>query len=625
MSTWSTRRQLAVVFGILLGLCGLLAGFLALASWLISTHIHQIVRIDLKRIEVAQEMEISILGTGLAFAQYLHDHNAQHFDRIHKDRADFERALQQYRHLTRPGTTEASWVDYMSLTFSAFLQQGHMLIEIDHNIQSLVRIVVQQVEHFNIQLDTLLQYAFASMDTGAFARIRPLAQMRARLNELTPHIAQYLLRYDSEAVHVLADAQELRAALHQYQALALSPEENAFSQEFAVFLDAMIGRFDALRSESDHLAEGLRKFAQLRTALDDVLNEKIQYTAAHNITQTSSAVRTRLLTFAVVAAVLTLGACLLLVPTRQVARRVAQTEADVRQSYIQVQEANQQLERELHERIQTEAQLQQLTNRLEVANEELERTVERLNEVNRDLLRRNADLDEFTYVASHDLQEPLRKIMSFSSLLERDLGSNLPEPAAKDLGFITSAALRMQVLVQDLLILSRAGRSAMHFEPVRLDDCVDDALDLLAAAIERSRAEIRRDVLPVVQGDRTSLTQLYQNLIGNAIKYCQADHPIIRLTAERSGDRWLVGVHDNGIGIEEQYTPQIFLPFKRLHAQNEYEGTGIGLAICRKVVERHGGEIWVRSKVGEGSQFFVTLNALHTDPERLPTDAHKLS
>jgi light-regulated signal transduction histidine kinase (bacteriophytochrome) len=129
----------------------------------------------------------------------------------------------------------------------------------------------------------------------------------------------------------------------------------------------------------------------------------------------------------------------------------------------------------------------------------------------------------------------------------------------------------------------------------------------------------------VVQGDRTSLTQLYQNLIGNAIKYCHTDHPIIRLTAERSGDRWLVGVHDNGIGIEEQYTPQIFLPFKRLHAQNEYAGTGIGLAICRKVVERHGGEIWVRSKVGEGSQFFVTLNALSTGPERPSTDAHELS
>jgi hypothetical protein len=172
--------------------------------------------------------------------------------------------------------------------FAAFLQQGHLLIEIDHNIQSLVRIVVKQVEHFNVQLDTLLQYAFASMDTGALTRIRPLAQMRARLNELTPHIAQYLLRYDPEAVHVLENAQELRAALHQYQALVLSPEEYAFSPEFAVFLDAMMERFDALRSENDHLAEGLRKFARLRTALDDVLHEKIQYTAANNITQTSS-------------------------------------------------------------------------------------------------------------------------------------------------------------------------------------------------------------------------------------------------------------------------------------------------------------------------------------------------
>jgi light-regulated signal transduction histidine kinase (bacteriophytochrome) len=248
------------------------------------------------------------------------------------------------------------------------------------------------------------------------------------------------------------------------------------------------------------------------------------------------------------------------------------------------------------ERKRAEATLARQAQQLEHANEKLE--------------RRNAELDQFTYVASHDLQEPLRKVTTFSGMLRQDLGNDLPERAEKDLGFIVDAARRMQKLVQDLLALSRSGRVDMKWETVSLSNCADQAIDALAVRINESRAQISHDDLPQVWGDRTMLTQLYQNLLSNALKFTGANRPLIRLTAERIDGQLILGVQDNGIGIEPRYAEQIFAPFKRLHGRGEYEGTGIGLAICCKTVERHGGKIWVESSAGNGAHFKFTIGEL---------------
>lgn len=247
------------------------------------------------------------------------------------------------------------------------------------------------------------------------------------------------------------------------------------------------------------------------------------------------------------------------------------------------------------------------------ANDELEQRVkqrtEELEHANQELRRRNAELDEFTYIASHDLQEPLRKLMAFSDLLARDVGHELPAQAQKDLDFITGAAQRMQALVQALLALSRAGKEAMKPERVSLDACADKAIKALAVRIEETGAEIVRDELPTVPGDATMLTQLYQNLIGNALKFTTPDRrPRVRLTAAQRDGGWELGVLDNGIGMKPEYAEQIFAPFKRLHGRDEYEGAGIGLAVCRKAVERHRGKIWAESQPGQGSHFKFTIN-----------------
>ncbi len=224
-----------------------------------------------------------------------------------------------------------------------------------------------------------------------------------------------------------------------------------------------------------------------------------------------------------------------------------------------------------------------------------------------DLKATQHELEQFVYVASHDLQEPVRSLVAYSTLLREDLGEELRGEAAIDLGYIEKAAKRMQTLIADLLAFSRVGRAAMKTETVSLDECVDESLEALRSRLEQSGVRIERQALPTVVGDRTLLTQLYQNLLSNAVKFTRAGEPVVELTAQQTGDVWTLGVRDNGIGLEPEYAEQIFEPFKRLHGITKYQGTGIGLAICRKSVERHGGRIWVESKPAEGAHFKFTL------------------
>ncbi|EMI52169.1 sensor histidine kinase [Rhodopirellula sallentina] len=254
-----------------------------------------------------------------------------------------------------------------------------------------------------------------------------------------------------------------------------------------------------------------------------------------------------------------------------------------------------------------ELEVQRRTRELRNALAEIEQTSNQLADANKTLEEQNHELDQFTYIASHDLQEPVRKLVSFSRLLEQDIDCELNEDAQRDLEFIVDAANRMRNLVQALLELSRVGRAAMKHDPVDLGECVDDAINALQLAIEESDAVVSRDDLPVVVGDRVMLTQLYQNLISNALKFVKEQTPVVHLTCYMGEGQVLLGVRDNGIGMKSEYAERIFQPFQRLHNRGEYEGTGIGLSICKRTVQRHGGEISVESELGKGTHFYFSL------------------
>jgi signal transduction histidine kinase len=227
---------------------------------------------------------------------------------------------------------------------------------------------------------------------------------------------------------------------------------------------------------------------------------------------------------------------------------------------------------------------------------------------NEELRRANGDLEQFAYSVSHDLQEPLRQVAVYSQLLEKRYASTLEPKALDYLGYCVEGAHRMEMLINDLLAYSQAGRSDLDSPAlVDLHAVLDSVRKNLATTIEESGAVITIPSLPKVQGDAVPLTQLFQNLISNAIKYRSDRVPEISVTAVADGARWRFRVQDNGIGIASEYRTQVFGIFKRLHDRKAYPGTGIGLAICQKIVERYGGRIWVESEPGEGSSFFFTL------------------
>ncbi len=237
-----------------------------------------------------------------------------------------------------------------------------------------------------------------------------------------------------------------------------------------------------------------------------------------------------------------------------------------------------------------------------------------LQQQKQDLARSNDELQQFAYVASHDLQEPLRMVTSYLELLERRYKGQLDSKADQFIAYAVDGAVRMQTLINALLSYSRIGSREQEFKPVNCADILQDVLANLQVTIAQNNALITSDPLPIVSGDRAQLTQLFQNILNNGIKFRREEIPQIHVGVKRFSDKWLFSIRDNGIGIDNQYADRIFVIFQRLHSRSEYPGTGIGLAICKKIVERHGGKLWVESqsetKTGQGSTFLFTLPAI---------------
>jgi light-regulated signal transduction histidine kinase (bacteriophytochrome) len=259
-------------------------------------------------------------------------------------------------------------------------------------------------------------------------------------------------------------------------------------------------------------------------------------------------------------------------------------------------------------------ELRDANARLSVELDERRQAEYRLAHYTAELGRSNAELEQFAYVASHDLQEPLRMVASFTQLLAKRYRGRLDQDADEFIGFAVDGASRMQTLINDLLAYSRVGTRGKAFKPTQCQAVLTMALDNLERSIEKSGAAITHDPLPTVSGDEVQLIQLFQNLIGNAVKFHGEEAPQVHIAAERQDGEWVFAVRDNGIGIAPEQLERIFSIFQRLHHRAEYPGTGIGLAICKKIVERHDGKIWVESEVGRGSTFYFTLKEGENKP-----------
>jgi light-regulated signal transduction histidine kinase (bacteriophytochrome) len=274
-----------------------------------------------------------------------------------------------------------------------------------------------------------------------------------------------------------------------------------------------------------------------------------------------------------------------------------------------------QAETELAEyREHLEELVKQRTGELESANAHLQteiqertRAEQAVRSVARELARSNEDLQQFAYVASHDLQEPLRAVAGYVGLLQRRYPEKMDERGQHYIEAAMDGAIRMQQLIEDLLAFSRVQTKGKTFAATDLNAALDRALLNLQVTIHENKAEVSRAPLPTLRVDAPQIAQLFQNLIGNGIKFRSDEDPRIHIGAENRDGQWIFSVGDNGIGMEPQYYDRIFQIFQRLHTRKQYPGTGIGLAICKKIVERHGGKIWVESEPGKGSTFYFTL------------------
>jgi PAS domain S-box-containing protein len=241
---------------------------------------------------------------------------------------------------------------------------------------------------------------------------------------------------------------------------------------------------------------------------------------------------------------------------------------------------------------------------------ERKRIEDELRQRTEELARSNAELEQFAYVASHDLREPLRMVSGFTQLLARHYKGRLDKSADEFIGYIVGGATRMQRMVDDLLSYSRIGMYGKPLEPTDCEAVLDQVLTNLKVAIEQNNAVVTHDPLPTVMADMSQMVQLFQNLISNSIRYRGAETPRIHVSAERKEDDWVFSARDNGRGIAPEFFRRLFQLFQREHPEREYSGTGIGLAICKRIVERHGGRIWAESEVGKGSIFYFTIPAI---------------
>jgi signal transduction histidine kinase len=247
---------------------------------------------------------------------------------------------------------------------------------------------------------------------------------------------------------------------------------------------------------------------------------------------------------------------------------------------------------------------------VEAARTQIEEAHDLLAAQTEELTRSNRDLEQFAYVASHDLQEPLRKVASFTQLLQKRYGGQLDERGEQYIQFAVDGAKRMQRLIQDLLGFSRVGRIGGEVTDVDLDEVLEHVLDTLDEPIAKAGAVVTHDPLPTLRGEAPLLEQLFQNLVANAVKFRDPTRaPRVHVSAELMGDSWHLECRDNGIGIDPQYAERVFVIFQRLHPKDVYEGTGIGLALCKKIVEYHGGQIWIADDQDEGTAIRWTLPA----------------
>jgi len=564
----------------------------------------------------AYGLEINVVGTGLRVMNYMHTSLPEYRQRLEKDENDFARFKAQYAGFAETHQ-EKQLVDRIAALYAVYISVGKGLMRQKDEADALARTFTDEFASISDLVEEKIQSGIGDKQQRSFRRLLLAARFAADLAEMGNWLGIYLEvpSIDNEA-RIHREFRESERRVGFFLRSGVSQDERRWG-------DNLVKRVAELRSlalkrialDKQMRGDGAR-FTDYRTQLDSLLDESLQVLAQSQLARLTGeaegwSARTVSLAYFLIPFFLlvSIGAGLWIVchisgsitELRTATERVARGDLKYRIEG-QGQDELGLLARRFNEMV---TQLQATT----VSKEELEKAHDALSRRTMDLARSNAELEQFAYVASHDLQEPLRMVMAYVQLLQRHYRGKLGKDADEFIGFAVDGAKRMQTLIEDLLTYSRVGSRGNAFAPTDINTVLGQTLTDLKTAIAEAGATVTCDPLPIVQGDETQLRQLLQNLVGNAIKYRGERPPEIHLGCKRDGENWHLWAQDNGIGIDPKYLDRVFVIFQRLHTPQDYPGTGIGLAICKKIVERHGGAMWVVSEVGKGSTFHFTLPA----------------
>jgi signal transduction histidine kinase len=573
-------------------------------SQLVSESVRSITEVKEPSSNAAHEMEINLIGTGFAVLGYLHDRDPVHLERIRDNAGSFQKCQQRYQELEQSAHARQLGAK-VDQGYTRFRALGSDLVRIEDEQTTKMNAFLKDLDLIVELLDTKIQASINQNDPEAYRKLQATMDLEINSNGIAKGLGNFLrTRQPEYKERVLTDVQDFQTSFHLYRGLPLSAQEKEWATEIERLFAQAVTLAGAIMALDIAEQEGLAEFVRVRRELGHLLHDEVQSLTHQEIVAATDAVHrtvstTRTLILGLLVSGLLLGGVLAVVLARSITKPVSHLIA-VSQA-IARGELSQEARVTSHDefRLLAESFNQMVRARRQAEDSERMRADE--------LARSNAELEQFAYVASHDLREPLRMVQSFCGLLQDRYGDKLDERANKYINFAVDGATRMQGLVDDLLEFARVGHSNECFDSVGLDDVVRQALTNLEAAIVESGATIEFDRLPTVRGDARRLTQVFQNLIGNAIKFRGAPPPAIQVSACREGEAWRITVADNGIGIDPKHFQRLFVVFRRLHSKDEYPGTGIGLALCKRIVELHGGRIWLDSQPGRGTSFHFCL------------------
>ena len=592
------RRKLGIVVFSLLLLMVLVAVGSYLQLRLVEGKLAKIVDEEEPQSAAAYELEINLIGTGFAVLGYLHDRDPQHLDRIREDEAEFRSYLEEYGRLAET-EAEFSFRSAVGQGYDRFVSLAWEMVELEDQQTSKKEEVSGKFLGIDVILDEKIQASVQAGDPQAMEKMRTAMEMEININSIAKGLAKLLMTHQSQYVERVRDDEgDFDRAFRRYKNLSLRSGEKQSAAELSVMFDGTVKLVDEIIVLHQQEEKDLREFVQIRRDLDRLLDDEIQ-THARNEFDTAKESAVQIMNRTATAMVVLGGVVIVVVVLAWlfISAKVIRPITTLSEGTKKVAAGD--FSGALP--VDSEDELGELTKHFNTMIADRGRAWQELQASNK-------ELNAFAYSVSHDLRAPLRAIDGFSAVLLQDHGEKLNEEGKDMLRRVRKASDRLAALIDAMLTLSRLTRREMRVERVNLGAVARSVADALRAAEPERQASILLPAKLEARGDRELLRVVLENLLGNAWKFsseqpqAQIEFGVTQVDGERA-----YFVRDDGAGFDMAYADKLFIPFQRLHRQQEFPGNGIGLATVERIVHRHGGRLWAEGAVNKGATFFFTL------------------